>query len=266
MVELREIEKKRSELLFIALLLIAAFSASVIFLAVLQGSGSLIPSLGILSLLFCLYVIQKERRLKSERTALLDAMIQKERDLRIEQEKAGSLGEKLHDVAALYRAISAVDAVRVPDKIYLAILQAALGLVDGPHGSVMLLDREKEVLKIVAAVGLSDEVIRNSNQPLGKGVSGWVVQHGEPVLLSGKVRDERFKDILARDIEIPSSMCVPLQAMGETIGVLNLNMGPEERARSFTEQNLRLVTIFSRHATMAIENARLKNALHVKSS
>ncbi len=264
MVELREIEKKRAELLFIALLLIAAFSFAVIILAVVDGSGPLIPSLGVLSLLFCLYVIQKEHRLKRERVVLMDEIIQKERDLRTAKDRAGSLDEKLHEVAALYRAISAVNAVRVPDKIYHTILQAVLDLVDGKHGSVMLLDREHPMLKITTAIGLSDEIIRNSARAVGKGISGWVAEHGEPVLLSGKVQDERFKEFIPRDGQIPSSMCVPLQAMGETIGVLNVNMGPEEKGRSFTEQNLRLVTIFSSHASMAIENARLKSQLHIQ--
>ncbi len=261
--DLRKIERKRTELLFIALLLIVVFSTTVIVLAVLEGRGHLIPGLGILSILFCLYVIQRERRLKRDRVDLVEAIIQKERDLRSAQGKVESLGGKLQEIAALYRAISTVNANRVPEKTYEAIIHAALDLADAKNGSVMLINKKRGVLEIAAAVGLSEEVIRSAAQPLGEGVAGWVAAQGEPLLLAGKVQDERFRRFVVRDDKIPSSMCVPLQAAGETIGVLNVSVGAEEIGRHFTEQDLRLISIFSNHATVAIENARLKAAVRV---
>lgn len=262
--ELRRIEQQRSELLFIALLMIVVFSVTVILLSLIEGKGSLIPGLGILSILFCIYVIQKERRLKRDRMNLVEEIIQKERALRTEQGKVESLGGKLKEIAALYRAISAVNAVRSPEKTYDAILRAALDLAEAHRGSIMLINRERDILEIASAVGLKEEVVKNSAQPIGDGIAGWVAQHGEPVLLSGKVQDERFKRYVVKDGNIPSALCVPLQIAGETIGVLNVSLSAEEKERRFTDQDLRLVSIFANHASMAIENSRLKMALQTR--
>jgi signal transduction histidine kinase len=52
-------------------------------------------------------------------------------------------------------------------------------------------------------------------------------------------------------------MCVPLVNRGEVLGVLNVNGSAERR---FTEYDLRALTLFADHASIAIANARLYEA------
>jgi GAF domain-containing protein len=93
---------------------------------------------------------------------------------------------------------------------------------------------------------------------MGHGIAGWVAENGEPVLMSGSASDdERFRDALAREEEILYSLSVPLTLRNKTMGVLNLGVTPDQDADEFSEQELRIATIFAQHAAVAIENARL---------
>ena len=104
----------------------------------------------------------------------------------------------------------------------------------------------------------SEAVVAQSRQELGKGIAGWVAENGEPVLMSGEAKDdERFRDALAREEEILYCLSVPLTLRNKIMGVLNLGVTPDQSAEEFSEQELRIATIFAQHASVAIDNARL---------
>ncbi len=90
--------------------------------------------------------------------------------------------------------------------------------------------------------------------PAGHGLTGWVARTGETVLSGDIEKDPRAERIPGTPDIATSAVFVPLKISGQIVGVLRLS---RQGLNHFTESHLHLAEIFARHATFAIENARL---------
>ncbi len=250
--KLTQVENQRTQLLQFVLLLIMLLLSLITYLSVTRHQGVLIPALTTVSLLGCLYVIGRERRLRALQGQLLAELLD-------EQKKSSGLELRLKELTALYRAISRVSAVEDPTQICDAVLHSALELVEGDLGSIMMPDDDGQTLVIVSARGLDSEVVMATRQHIASGVAGWVASNREPALVTGKAsEDGRFEDVGAHEEKLDFSASVPLVLRDELLGVLNLGVTPGEPREPFSEYDLRLVTVFAQHAVVAIQNARLR--------
>jgi len=121
--------------------------------------------------------------------------------------------------------------------------------------SLMLLDEKAQELSVGAAKGLSADVIAAARQSVGDGVSGWVMEHGEPAIIQGSSGDDpRFRDAPHWE-NLETAICLPLKSQDRPIGVLSVAKGP--KAVSFTESEVELLSVLGSQAAIAIENARL---------
>lgn len=248
---LQSVERKRRELLFVTLLLIIIFSIAVTILSLEEKKGTLLVFLTVFSILFSSYLIEKERNLRK----LSKKLMEQDMQLLEERIKAATLNEKIERLTALYIAGQALISERnQPHKALDTILKAALSLFKANQGSIMLIDKERAALVIANAYGLRDDIVSYTKQKVGEGVAGYVAKTGEPVLLAGKVKTEKFKNFVEKTTDIKSGMCVPLQIKGETIGVLNVGIVSENRF--FTEYDIKLLSIFANFASMALEHAQ----------
>ena len=89
---------------------------------------------------------------------------------------------------------------------------------------------------------------------LGEGFTGWVAQHGEPLLVNDANRDPRGQTIVGTDDVDESMLVVPMRHDGLTIGVITLSkLGLD----GFGSDDLRLLTIMADQAATTIGSARL---------
>lgn len=97
----------------------------------------------------------------------------------------------------------------------------------------------------------------------GKGIAGWVAQHGKSVQAGNVKTDERFTTEVddSTGYDTQSLLAVPLQARNQVIGVLEL---VNKRNSSFSESDTVLAETLAASAAIAIENARLLEALQQK--
>jgi len=253
-------------------LMIMALLGVMMYLSYNQPVGSAISALAVLCLLGCLYMLLKERKLRQLHQGLIGELLNKDRQvvslgeklveetyvLQEEQGKAAELEVRLMEISALYRAISRVDSETDDSRTIDVVLRAALELAGGNRGSIMLLDPAKAYLEVVGSVGFQSELLTGVRQRVGAGVAGWVVQFGEPLLLSGDARDDgRFVDPNDLREKVKSALCVPLKHRGEAIGVMNLSATDERQG--FTDYQMRIATIFGQHASVAIMCSRLRS-------
>lgn len=251
----KDIEKRRRDLLTIALIVIIAYSGSVIALSYfLDSKGIFLIFLGVFSTLFCLYVVDKERRLME-----LNRQLRTEELQTLEQEVTISLlNTKLKEISSIHKAIEAVSLEKEPQRALDKLLKSVLDLFKISRGSIMLIDKKKETLVVAASLGLKAEFIKP--QKIGEGVAGHVAKTGEPLLLPGRVKEGRFTNFIEKEAEIISSICVPLSIGNKVIGVLNCSSLNKER-HLFTEYELELLSIFAHYASVALENAQLMASL-----
>jgi PAS domain S-box-containing protein len=120
--------------------------------------------------------------------------------------------------------------------------------------SLMLLDDEGEQLSVVAAIGLSDELI-GSTYRADRGVAGRALQVGDPITLSVEVDLDAPAPDEAGQADAFRAVYLPLQTRGQAIGVLNVSRLSDSPA--FGQNDLQLLSTLCRPIASAIENARL---------
>ena len=254
--KLIDIERRHWELWAIALVILLFFAITVIHLALFTDNKSIfLAFLAIFSLLFCFYIVEREKKL----LGLSRQLAQEELQVLEEQSKVSLLNTRFKELSALHRAGEAIHLERVPQRSLDIILQAAMELFEATRGSIMLLDDRRENFVIASAQGLHPDWMKKT-QKASEGVAGWVLQTGEPLLLSGKVKENRFTNFVEKETTIKSAMCAPLRLYEKMIGVLNCTVVGENK-KTFTEYDLKLLSVFAQYVAIAIENAQLRLTL-----
>lgn len=250
--DLQFIEKKRRELLSLEIIILAFLTTAVIVLSILEQKFMTLFFLGLLTTLFSIYIINKEKELKRLNTDLTGEQF-KNIEERI---RSASLKERLSEVVLLYRvgrtSVSQLTLQRKLDKI----LSLAFNLVKADRASIMLPNEKAGNFIIASSIGIDMSLVRTSPQKIEEGVAGWVYKNKTPIILSGKVDNRRFKNFIEKAAQINSAISLPIKLKGRVIGVLNLSYlkGTE---RMFTEHDLRILSLFSRYISAAIEHTQL---------
>lgn len=146
---------------------------------------------------------------------------------------------------------------RIPDirEVLKTVIQRALATVNARFGSIMLLDENDHCLRIAAAEGLDDSVIRNTVVKLGEGVAGRVAQTGESIVVEDVKKDPRVAESKISIHGSTSYICMALRVHERIIGVLNLYKDKKQNA--FSETDLWFLKTLLSHISFAVENARL---------
>ncbi|MFB0528334.1 MAG: HD-GYP domain-containing protein, partial [bacterium] len=187
----------------------------------------------------------------------------KERELRVKlkgaEEEIKKHVEDLENLLSFLLGIHefgvATSGIVEIDRLGKLIVTNATRLLRTEIGSLMLINKETNTLEIVAARGLSEEVVKNAHIPIGKGIAGKVAEDGEPILCENIETDKRFFRESNERYTSKSFVSVPLKVQNRVIGVLNINN--KESRQKFDEKDLRLLTILADQSAMTIENAEL---------
>jgi signal transduction histidine kinase/ActR/RegA family two-component response regulator len=138
------------------------------------------------------------------------------------------------------------------------VLERTMRTVGATIGSIMLVDPERQVLRIAASRGLPEAIVGRSEVKLGEGIAGKVAQLGEPVLVDDIETDPRFARANDPKYGVGSFICMPIRVGDRIIGVVNLAKSeshPDRRA--FTPTDLQFLNTLMTHMAYAVENARL---------
>ncbi len=90
---------------------------------------------------------------------------------------------------------------------------------------------------------------------LGKGITGWVAEKGEPLLVNNVKEDGRY---VCDDETICSEMCVPLKVGQKVIGVIDVQ---SKELNALSEDELRLLNIAAGQIATLMENIRLQDEI-----
>lgn len=166
---------------------------------------------------------------------------------------------RLTALGTLYETAVASETGGLEQFLQLATRRAAQAM-DAQACTLMLLDETTQTLSIAASYGLPEKLIAETCVPLGEGVAGRVALTGEPVLLTDLHEEPSLRHLPQRP-EISGSICVPLRNReNKVIGTLSIRrLRP---APPFTQEDLRLFSVFANQIASALENARLYRQLN----
>jgi diguanylate cyclase (GGDEF)-like protein/excisionase family DNA binding protein len=129
--------------------------------------------------------------------------------------------------------------------------------------TIYRIDRERGVRRPMIARDRFAELILDYDAPLGTGLTGWAVDHHEPVLANDAHLDPRSIQIPGTPFEPESMVIVPLMAEGEVLGTLNIGRmgGPEAH---YGQNEFELTKLFAAQAAIALRNAEAHDEVKVQ--
>jgi GAF domain-containing protein len=163
------------------------------------------------------------------------------------------------DAATLERLLeisSLLNSTLQLDELLGQIMASATELTGAETSSLLLLDEEAGELTVEVATGTPGEAVEREKVPAGQGIAGWVVEHGEPLVVADPKSDPRFYGGIDEKtgFETKSILAVPMTTRERTIGVIEVI---NKREGGFDERDIRVATALANHAAIAVDNARL---------
>ncbi|MEW6702109.1 MAG: ATP-binding protein [Bacteroidota bacterium] len=144
------------------------------------------------------------------------------------------------------------------DEVLKNIVDVAVDLTDADRGTLYLVDKEKNELWSLIAMGDETHEIRLR---IGEGLAGFVARRGETINIKDVQRDPRFRADFDKSsgYTTKNMICFPIKNnKGEIIGVLQLlNSGKGE----FTKRDEEFLNALSIHSAIALQNADLVEKL-----
>lgn len=128
--------------------------------------------------------------------------------------------------------------------------------------SVMWYQEEDKCLRIVASLGIDQELVDSICLQPGDQVAGWVFQKGKPVILNRDSQDKTIFATLLQRQDIASAVSFPILMQGEVLGVLNISQSQEDA--NFSDADIEMLAVVCSQAAMALANVRFRKMLQEK--
>jgi len=179
-----------------------------------------------------------------------------EQKIRVLQRQKLEINRKLVDLRMMNETFKDINSSRDLPEVLQKIVERMTFCIEAESGSVMLLDDDSKCLRIAAAKGLPEDVVKTCAVPLGESISGWVAARGEPLLQEDVENDPRvWKRHDPERYKTKSLVSAPLINKGKVIGVINVSNRRD--GQPFDRRDLELLLSIANQASIAIENARL---------
>ena len=173
-----------------------------------------------------------------ERTRLIQSTENKERQLRTLARFSSSIASSayLHEILQL-------------------IVTMTAQMMNSKICSLMLLNEEKQELRIVATQSLSEDYRKKPPIKIGGSVSGRAIKLKKPVAVLDVKREQGYGyPNIAKEEGLCSMLAVPMLIKDKPIGVINCYTATEH---VFTEDEIFILQTIANQSAVAIENTRL---------
>jgi len=170
-----------------------------------------------------------------------------------------SLERQLKLYKGLVEVSALINAITESRELLPAILDVARRVMEVEAASLFLVNAGGELELTYASGGVMTGTSAPDSKivvPRGRGIAGWVLEHGEPLLVADAYADPRFfADTDKRTgFRTRSILCAPMQRKGKEIGVLQV-LNPIGR-EAFDEADLEAFRAYGNLAATAIDKLR----------
>jgi diguanylate cyclase (GGDEF)-like protein len=136
------------------------------------------------------------------------------------------------------------------------ILRTTLGhmerMVDAELWTLLMLDEPTQELYYAIAGGDQQEALKGLRVKMGEGLAGWVLEHGETVIVPAAEEDPRLQQPGAGNSRsVRAAIAMPLRGRTGIQGVIEI-LNPRAEMSDYT---IAFLHILADHAAIAIENA-----------
>jgi two-component system NtrC family sensor kinase len=186
-----------------------------------------------------------EVRLRRERDQALASLVQANRQL----------GRRVKELKILYGIGKSVASLLDLEKLLGRVVEAAVYITGAEECFLMLVDEETSELYIRAAQGPQEKYPRSLKLKVEDSIADGVVRTGEAVMIGGPARENDLRTAYL----VKALLSAPLKTKDKVIGVLSVDN--KTSAKTFTDNDLYLLSALADYAAIAIENAQLFSAV-----
>jgi signal transduction histidine kinase len=133
------------------------------------------------------------------------------------------------------------------------VAEAAARFLRSDTGRVTLLDADEQALVLEAATGPLEPLV-GSAVAVDDSMSGWVVRHGQPLVLNDAASDDRHFRSLHEKIALRRAVTLPLFVRGRCVGALGVDNPRDDRP--FVERDVELLRELADHTGLVLESIR----------
>ena len=168
---------------------------------------------------------------------------------------AYELRRRAAEFKTLYEVAQTISSTLRLQQVLDLIARSAVAVMDAKGCTIRLLSEDRQSLRLVAVVGLSDSYVRKGPVLLAQSELDRRVLEGGPVIIRNAQRDPAWQYQEEAEHEgITSVLSIALRSGEENRGVIRIYAKQE---RSFLPQEMALLQAFANQAAIAIENAEL---------
>jgi len=164
------------------------------------------------------------------------------------------------NLRTLYEVARKINSVLDLNHLLDNIMDSALESMNGERGMIFLIENEQLSLK--ASRNVEKETIRDATE-ISLSILRDVLNEGKPIIVSDTSLDDAFsKRDSVVNFNIHSLICVPMRSKNNIIGTVYVDSRSDAASTmSFSEIDADFLEAFANLATIAIENARMHEAL-----
>ncbi|MBI4581696.1 MAG: FHA domain-containing protein [Planctomycetes bacterium] len=172
-------------------------------------------------------------------------------------------GPEIHQAARAWKVMSeltsAIGAIIDPDEMLERVMDVILEELPVDRGFILLYDKEGQELvpKVVRYRKGTPE--RGQKITTSRRIIQHVVEKREAVLCTNAMTDRRFSSEAAQDsihsFGLHSVLCAPIMGRDQLMGVIHIDSAAA--AHTYTQEQLRLMSVIGQVTGMALQNARL---------
>jgi transcriptional regulator with GAF, ATPase, and Fis domain len=145
------------------------------------------------------------------------------------------------------------------------ITETCAAVFNCDHVSLMLFNERSETLVVRAVAGeFANPNVLGAQQKLGEGISGWVADRREALLLAQGCDPADYPGLEFNSLTISAAMVVPIVLNDDLVGVININTLSE--AVAYDEDDLRALQMFAENVGVCIRSAKnhdnMKRTIH----
>ena len=168
-----------------------------------------------------------------------------------------NLQKKVKELSALYEVGKLITSTLRLDQALKLITRKAAKIINASSCTLRLLDETRESLLLKASYGLDSSSHFNVKRQLkvGESIAGRVVKEARPYVINDLRKEKLYKyPNIARQKKLHSLLTVPLILKNKIMGVISVY---NKKIGKYTEDDVKLLSMFGSQAAIAIENARL---------
>ncbi len=182
--------------------------------------------------------------------ALLVRFVQQVRVQRQQHDAVERLSQREFEICAAASMSRSISTACSPHDALVHLMSTIRDLFDIEAGTLYLFDRPTQQLIFEVVLGPHQDTLSRQRLSIDRGIAGWVVRYGEPLLIPNVRRDQRFEGMFDNQngFQTRSILCVPMIAMGQVRGVIQLI---NKLDGDFNERDLLLMRILAAMGALA---------------